>query len=236
MSKPIAWSWSRLSMFEQCPKRFWGNNVGKVFPKPNFEAAHFKKGKAVHKVLEDYLRDGTTIPFPVPEINGPEKFYVKLEFLMPLLDKMRKANTVLPELQVTFDIRMHEVSWFDKKAWCRVVLDALIIVGEFALVIDWKTGKVKQHSDQLKLFAGAVLSKYKKVNRVLTAYVWCEHENTSPTYAEYSRKDMEAIWQDFGDRQELIQMCNESGNWPAKPNHLCGWCEAREDQCEHKST
>lgn len=234
MSKLIAWSWSRLDTFEQCPKKFYGSNISKEFPKPNFEATHFRKGKAVHKVLEDYLRDGTPLPYPVPALTGSEQFFVDLKFLMPLLDTMRRAEKVLPELQVTFDVKMNQISWFDKQAWCRVIFDALIIVGDFAVVIDWKTGKVKEYTDQLKLFAGAVFTKYPNVKRILTAYVWCEHPTAPPTYAEYTRDQQRSIWEEFGDRQNLIQMANESGNWPAKQNMFCKWCDARPDQCEFK--
>jgi hypothetical protein len=232
MTKILAWSWSRLDMFEQCPRKFYGTNISKEFPKPNFEAPHFAKGKAVHKVLENYLIDGKPMPYPIPYKD--QAFFVKLDFLLPMLDMMRKAKVVAPELQITYNVRMQEVSWFDKKAWCRVIIDALIIQGDTAFAIDWKTGKVKQHSDQLKLFAGAIFTKYPGVKRVLTAYVWAEHPAAKPTIAEYSRDQMADIWQEFGDRQEMIQMANESGNWPAKPNNFCKWCDARPDQCEHK--
>ena len=234
MPNIIAWSWSRLETFEQCPKRMHGKDVAKIFPKPSFEAPHFKKGKAVHKALEDYLAKGTPLPYPVPEINGPEKFFVRLDYLQNLLDKMRKGQLVNVEKQICYDIRMKEVSWFSKEAWCRVIIDAMVLHGDYALLIDWKTGKVKKGTDQLKLFAGAVMKKFPYINRVTTAYVWCEHKDAKPAIQHYTRNDLEDIWQDFGDRQELIQLANESGNWPAKPNAFCKWCEARADQCEHK--
>lgn len=233
MAKTIAWSWTRLDCFEQCPRKFQGSYVTKDFPQPDFDAPHFAKGKAVHDTLENYLNDGTAITNPI-KYKGDE-FRVDLEFLMPVLNKMRAAKEKHIELQVCFDQELNEISWFDKRAWCRVIFDALIIVGDFALIIDWKTGKVKQYSDQLKLFAGAVFSSYPQVNRVLSAYVWCEHPTQKPVYAEYTRvKDAESIWLEFGDRAELIQMANESGNWPAKKNMFCKWCDALPSQCEFK--
>ena len=197
---------------------------------------HFKTGCAlnstVYKVMDDRgkgyysLQDGPSVM---------QRFIFDFRFLQHFCDTINKATQVLPELQVTFNARMNEVSWFDKKAWCRVIFDLLIIVGDFALIIDWKTGKVKPYSDQLKLFAGAVMTKYPQVKRVLSAYVWLEHPTQAPVWAEYTRKDQEAIWMEFGDRAELIQLANESGNWPAKKNMFCGWCDASESQCEHKN-
>lgn len=238
MPKQIAWSWTRLDTFELCPRKFQGSYVLKDFPKPDFDAPHFAKGKGVHEALENYLKDGTPITNPIvytDQKGNVTEITINLDFLKPLLDKMRSAKDKHIEIQVCYDQELNEISWFDKRAWCRVIFDALIIVGDRAFVIDWKTGKVKRYSDQLKLFAGAVFSSYPQVNRVLSAYVWCEHPNQKPIYAEYTRvKDAEAIWDEFGDRAELIQMANESGNWPAKKNMFCNWCDALPSQCEHK--
>lgn len=247
--KQISWSWSRLDCFEQCPRKFQGTYITKDFPKPDFEAAHFAKGKAAHFLMEEHFKTGCDLKQTVYKYMddrgkmhytihaGPsviQQFNFDFRFLDKFCATINKATQVIPEMQVTFGVRMNELSWFDKKAWCRVIFDLLIIVGDFALVIDWKSGKVKPYSDQLKLFAGAVMTKYPQVKQVLTAYVWLEHPNQAPVWAEYSTLDHEAIWMEFGDRAELIQLANESGNWPAKKNMFCGWCDALPSQCEFK--
>lgn len=232
MTNTIAWSWTRLDKFEQCPRNFQGSYITKEFPKPDFDAPHFKKGKAIHKVLEEYMRDGVVIPYPI-KYKG-ETYHVKLDFLMPLLNAMHEGDLKLVEESVCFNEKLEKVDWFNKKAWCRVIFDCVVIIGDFALVIDWKSGKVKKHSDQLKLFATAIMQLYPNVNRVLTAYVWCEHQYDKPTWAEYTRVNLDNMWNEFGDRAELIQMANESGNWPAKKNMFCKWCDALPNQCEFK--
>jgi hypothetical protein len=238
MAKQIAWSWTRLETFEQCPRKFQGSYITKDFPQPDFDAPHFLKGRAVHEVLEHYIADGTPITTPIlhkDKKGQVHEFKVDLLFLMPLLDKLRSAQGTEVELQVCYDQELNEISWFDKRAWCRVIFDLIVVVGDFCLILDWKTGKVKQYSDQLKLFAGAAFTKYPNVNRVLSAYVWCEHPTQKPVWAEYTRaKDAYSIWEEFGDRAELIQMANESGNWPAKKNMFCKWCDALPSQCEFK--
>ncbi len=234
MSKHIAWSWSRLSDFEQCPRMFQGKYITKEF-KGDYTAPHFKKGRAAHKLMEDHFKEGGPLK---GHVNG---FDFDFTFLEKFSDMVNRATQVLPELQVTFDVCMNEVAWFDKqnaanrKAWVRGAFDLLVIIGDFALVIDWKTGKIKKYSDQLKLFAGLVMTKYPHSQRVMTAYVWLEHPSVKPVWAEYTDKDREDIWQEFGDRAELIQMANESGNWPPKKNIFCGWCDATEAQCEFKT-
>ena len=232
MSKILAWSWSRLNDFETCPKMFWGKYIQKCFPKPDFAAEHFVKGRAVHKALEDYMKNGVVIPYPI--IKDEYKFYVDLKFLLPLLNKMHEAPTKLVEEKLCFDMRMNKVGWWDKNAWVRVIMDLIVVVDDFALIIDYKTGKVKQYSDQLKLCAGTAFEIFPQVNRVLSAYLWTEHPHQKPTYAEYTRADNDDIWHSFGGRAELIQMANESGNWPAKKNLFCKWCDALPSQCDFK--
>ena len=238
-----------MDVFEQCPRKFQGTYVTKEFPKPDFEAPHFAKGKAAHFLMENHFKTGSPLKGVVSKVkgtNGKSHFALdhnkpcdqSFEFDFQFLDKfcatINKATQIIPEMQVTFGVRMNELSWFDKKAWCRVIFDLLIIVGDFALVLDWKTGKIKPYSDQLKLFAGAVMTKYPQVKRVLTAYIWLDHPTQAPVWAEYTKKDHEDIWMEFGDRAELIQLANESGNWPAKKNMFCGWCDALPNQCEYK--
>ncbi len=232
MSKTIAWSWTRLDTFEQCPRKFQGSYITKEFPKPDFDAEHFRKGRAIHKVLENYMLNGEAIPCPI--VSGSDTWNIDLRFLHQLLNTMHEADSKHIEQKVCFDIKLNKVDWYSKKAWCRVIMDAMVIVGDYALIIDWKSGKVNRYSDQLKLFAAAAFQMFPEVNRVLTAYVWCEHPNDKPVWAEYSRDKKDFLWEEFADRAELIQMANESGNWPAKKNRFCGWCDATESMCEFK--
>ena len=246
----VAFSWSRLDMFELCPKKFQLSCITKEMV-TYFEAPHFAKGKAAHFLMEEHFKTGCDLKNTVYKVMGDngkgfysikpgssiiQSFEFDFRFLQRLCDTSNKATQILPELQVAFNVRMNEVSWFDKKAWVRVIFDLLIIVDDFALVLDWKTGKVKQYSDQLKLFAGAVMTKYPQVKRVLTAYIWLDHPTQAPVWKEFTKSDHEAIWLEFGDRAELIQLANESGNWPAKKNMFCNWCDALPSQCDFKST
>lgn len=245
---PIAFSWSRLECYEQCPRKFQLQNITKEM-KTDFEAPHFAKGKMAHFLMEEHFKTGCDLKQTVYKVmgdNGKNFYSLKpgpsivqsLDFDFRFLEKfcatMNKATQVLPEIQITFNSRMHEVSWFDKKAWCRIIIDLLVIVGDFAIAIDYKTGKVKPYSDQLKLFSGGIMSKYPQVKRVLSAYIWLDHPNQAPVWKEFTRKDLEDIWLEFGDRAELIQLSNESSNWPAKKNMFCKWCDASESQCEYK--
>ncbi len=220
MPKPIAWSYTRLNTFEQCPRKFQGMYVTKDFPKENFNSPHLQRGKDVHKELEDACATGAPL-------------HPSRAWMQPIIDAVRRNSMVLVEKQVCFNANKKMISWFDKNAWCRMIFDLIATDDEQLIIsIDWKTGKVRAESkDQLKLFTAGVFEKFPNAQRVLTAYVWADHPTAPMTYVEYSRKQLESIWEEFGDRAELIQLANESGNWLEKESHLCMFCPAEIGQC-----
>ncbi len=220
--KPVAWSFSRLNDFEQCPRKFQGKYILKDFPKENFDSPHLIRGKEVHKELENAVVKGTPL-------------HPSREFLAPIVTALRGSKVVEAELQVCFDANRKSRSWFDKNAWCRMVFDVIASDDErYVISLDWKTGKVRRESkDQLKLFTAGIFERYPKAQKVLTAYIWVDHPTEAPAWVEYTRDQNESIWQEFGDRAELIQLANESGNWPEKPSYLCMFCPANIGQCSN---
>jgi len=255
MSKIQAWSWSRLDDFEKCPLSYYKKYVLKEFPKFDATPYHLTRGKVIHKVCEGYLKTGN-LGLLKPETNkwliysGPDVGYQgksmlkhPLDFIVPLMDIMRKHTSLDVEGEVAFDADLNKVSWFDSenkhcgKVWVRVIWDALCVsINGTLIIIDWKTGKIRTKGDQLRLFAGAGMAMHPEVERVLTAYIWLDHPTARPLLGEYTREyDFENIWQEFGDRAELIQLCVESGNWEAKPcSFNCTYCPALTTQCVHK--
>ncbi len=235
MGKAIALSWTRLEAFEQCPRKFQGSYITKEFPKPDFDAEHFRKGRAVHKVIENRIKYGTPIPYPVTDDKGGE-WYVDLTHLDKFLSVVDKAtdDEKHVERNIALDAQNRVVDWFNRGTAWRCAFDLCVVINETAIIIDWKTGKVKQASDQLKLFAAFAFTVFPEVQRVVTAYIWCENQEAKPTIQTYDRAQHENLWLEFGDRGELIQMANESGNWPAKKNPFCKWCDALPSQCEFK--
>ena len=74
MSKKPAWSYSSITLFDQCPKKYYHLRVVKDIKEPESEAMLY--GTAVHEAAENYMRDGT----PIPE---------KFAFMEPYLVKLK---------------------------------------------------------------------------------------------------------------------------------------------------
>ena len=252
MAKPIPWSYSRLNDFEKCPRMFQGKHVTKEFPAGDFEVYHLKRGSIIHETLQKYLETGNRavlIPEMNPDLiyttanpehmkyNGKSVLKHPLEFLLPILDKLRASEGLDIENQKAFNTKFEEVSWFSNKlAWFRIIMDVKAFSDPTTLVIiDWKSGKPFGEIDQLKMAAGVGMKMHPEVTKVLVAYIFVDHPDRQPLMAEYTRADLDGIWQEFGDRAEMIQLALESGQWEPKPSKFnCTYCPALPQHCQYK--
>ncbi len=55
-----AWSYSSLSLFQQCPKKYYHLRVANDFREP--ETEHLTYGKLVHEAAEFYIKNDVPIP------------------------------------------------------------------------------------------------------------------------------------------------------------------------------
>ena len=218
----IAWSYSRLTDFEQCPKMFYGKHISKEFYVDASSPALIR-GRSIHKLLEKIMKMGSK------EMTGD------MAYLAPFIDKLRKGEVVYIEKKIAFNRNGKVIDWFNKKVWLRVIFDVAVINGTTAFIIDWKTGKVRdKNRDQLALFAVATFMAYLNIEDVITAYIWVDHPKAKASVNVFQRSDAARLMEMFAERSELIQLANESGQWKAKPGNLCCFCPARSDQCEHR--
>jgi len=220
MSK-IAWSWSRLELFEQCPKQFYHLNILKdVKRKPN---QWTERGKFVHNALENSLKYKSNLP--------PD-----LRHVQPIIDKMHKVQTagakLFSELQLAITEELKPTDWYAKNVWARCIMDVVLEQGDVLHIDDWKTGKVKPPTDQLALNALFGFIFWPDVTTVKTHYVWVDH--CQITGQTFHRNQFDSLLRNFGDRAELIQITSESGNWEARKNAFCRYCPLSASQCQFK--
>lgn len=219
----LAWSWSRLSKFEQCPKLFQGLFITKEIQMDS-DATPLVKGREAHEALEHVMK---------ALIIGNEPTYPDhLTHVEPLHRKLISAsniNNIYVEQQIAFDEQMQQVGWYNTypPVWLRVIYDLVAIdkAAKHAMIIDYKTGKkahVEYGRSQLALFAMTAFAIYPHVDTVSTCYLWLNHK--LKTAEVYTRAQYDNLMQEFGGRSELIQMAAASGNWEPKQNRQCRWC------------
>ena len=218
MSNVMPLSFSRLSTFEQCPAQFDYLYVSKRVQSTTNEAADY--GDRVHKVLEAYGR-GTLDTGALTEEGSST-----LKQWGGVVDKITsRGGDKYFEHQMAVNRQLQPVDWFAKDVWIRSIADVLIVDGDTAYCLDYKTGKVKDNPTQLQLFAAMVMWHFPQVNTVKTSFVWLKFNEV--TNAKYERRFLDALWRALEPRFDKVQETIDLGVFDTKPSGLCPWCPAK---------
>lgn len=203
------WSYSALTAFETCPKRYYLTKVAKKITEPPTDATIW--GNKVHGCLEARLRNGT----PLPDYLKPYETLVKKI-------AAREGKCIVEE-RMTLDRNLRPTTWQAGNAWCRGIIDVGVVGSDRATLLDWKTGKRKPESDQLKLFAGFAFAHYPWINTVNTGFIWLKENKVDKE--TFTREQVGHIWTEFIPRVKRMELAYSENKWPAKPSGLCrSWC------------
>lgn len=216
MNKVPAWSYSGITLFDQCPKKYFHLRVAKDIKEPESEAMLY--GSAVHKAAEEYVRDGT----PVPE---------KFAFILPMLDKL-KSIPGQKHCEIKMGLkrvggRLLPCGFFDKDVWYRGIADLVIVNAEKgeARVIDYKTGKSAKYADtkQLALMAACVFAHFPNIRTVKAGLLFVVSGEF--VRAEYTSDKGFIIFSELDDLLVTRDAAYESGIFNPKRNFTCkAWC------------
>ncbi len=147
----IALSHSRLSVYQNCPRKFKLQYLDKAFPDDS-NNPNFVRGNRVHGQLENY----------VMWLNADQSFEkpamcTEAQNVIALINNVYESYTsVLPEQQLCLDKNWDKTGWFAKNAYLRAILDVIAFKPGKGLILDYKTGRVRdydQYGGQLHLNA-----------------------------------------------------------------------------------
>lgn len=208
--RPFAWSFSALDAFETCPKKYYHARIKKDFKEP--ENDNMKWGFRVHDAMANRIMHSSPLP------DGMQQWDKWAEWAKA----PAQPNTLLKcEQKLAITAQMQPCEYFDKRlpVWFRTVADVLKVRGNVARLIDWKTGKVKENSEQLALTAAALLVHYPQVEHVLCQFVWLAEDLKSEELV--SRKDLPFVWQRALPKITALKFATDTGDFPARPSGLC---------------
>jgi len=212
------WSYSSISLFQQCPRKYHRMRVVKDIVEP--PQLHLDYGKTVHKVAEDYIKDGTPIP--------PQYAFIK-----PRLDPFKEmAGEKLCEYEMGLTKQFEPCKFGDKEVWFRGIADLLVLNGDKASIVDWKTGKSSRYADkkQLELLSLLVFKHFPNIRSVRACLVFLVAEDLVP--ATFVSDDQPELWKRWIPEIERLEKSFESDVWNPVPNFTCrGWCAVKD--CEH---
>jgi len=203
-----SWSYSRYGTYEQCAFKAKMLYIER-FKEPSSPA--LDKGVAVHTEIERYLKLKDE---PLPQCAI--KLCADYEEL--------KAKKPYVELEVCFNKDWQPVDWFAKDAWVRIKIDALVKDNDYCLIIDHKTGRVRDsYEPQLELYALTGLLMFPNVNTVDTE-LWFVDAGRKLEGQRYTRDDLEMLKARWTDR--VTPMLTDTEFRPT-PNQYCSYCHFR---------
>lgn len=213
----VKWSYSSMSLFMQCPKKYYELRVLKSIAEPPSEQMRY--GLDVHKAAEEYIRDGTPIPEKYAYLNEP----------LDVLKKYKGDILCEKKLGVTRDLQPCEFDSPD--VWWRGIADLLVINGDTARIVDYKTGKSGYpDTKQLELLALAVFIHYPEVQSVKAGLLFVVH--TAFIKERYKRDSVAWRWAKWEEKTDQMEACYDNDVWNPKQNFTCkAWCPVT--SCAH---
>lgn len=214
----IAWSYSALTSYENCPRKYWATKIAKVVSDVN---QYNMAGDTDHTAIQHHLQKGLSLP---PLLAG----------LQPLMDKIRAApgeQYVEYPMCLKQDLGVTHFKDWDN-AWVRGAGDFIKVNGQHATYLDWKSGKVRTEvDDQIELTSLLLFAHFPAVQKVSGGLVYYNHGKISPHVVH--RGDAPRLWNGFISRVKLMEQSKIEDNWPVQPNPLCGWCPYK--ACPHNT-
>jgi hypothetical protein len=213
----VKWSYSSLNLFQQCPKKYYHLRVAKDAYDP--PSPQIRYGLEVHKAAEDYVRDGTPLP-------------PSLSYMQASLDKLREMpGEIMCEQRLGLTKDLEPCKFGAPQAWWRGIADLLVVDGDTAKVLDYKTGK-SQYADtkQLELLSLAVFKHYPQVQRIKAALLFVVH--SALVKAEYAREESETRWTKWLEETARLEAAYKNNVWNPQQNFTCrAWCPVL--NCKH---
>jgi len=213
----IAWSYSSISTFKQCPKKYYHLKVLKDVKDTGSEAMVY--GQDVHKAAEEFVKSDV----PIPE---------KFKYMQPIVESLGKIEGDKHcEVKLGLKQDYAPCGFFDSGVWWRGIADLIIVNGERAYSVDYKTGKNAKYADtkQLDLVAGAIFSHFPLVKKVKSALAFLVSGDFITK--EHRADEKEVYLKTFDKELEQLDGAMLSGVWNANSGPLCGWCPVT--SCAH---
>jgi CRISPR/Cas system-associated exonuclease Cas4 (RecB family) len=222
VTKPVAFSFSRLDSYETCPKKYWAISVGKTVRDEGNEHTHY--GEEVHKAFANYFK-GKPLP-------------LHLRHLEPALLPIRSAPGVkIIEQKLAINAEYEGCDWFAKDTYCRVISDLTILNGTKAVLFDWKTGKMKDDFLQLRLAGAVILLLAPEIESAQLVYYWTKNKkftrdkNDDGSLKLLTRDDIPKVFDSLAPRLQRYQDAHAREEFPARPSYICRYCPVL--TCQH---
>ena len=218
----LAWSYSSLKTFDQCPKKYYHLRVVKDVKDEDSTATIY--GKELHSAAENFIKSNTPIP-------------PKFSFITPTLEALARIDGEKHcEIKLGVakrDGKFTPCDFFAKDVWWRGIADLLIINEEKqqAWLVDYKTSKNAKYADtkQLDLLAGAVFTHFPKVVNIKSALLFVVSNEIVKKEHEYIMRS--SYLNCMEPELTRLEGAMKNNVWNPNAGPLCKFCPVTE--CAH---
>lgn len=214
----ITFSPSNLSQYRLCPYKFWAQKTGLIKWKDSPQKA---RGTAVHASLEQAVKGGIETVKDWP--SGLDVAYV--QDTVRTVRGLAETTTIYTEHEMAIDHSFKKSGWWDEETLLRAKADLLCVVPEqFALIGDWKTGKIYPDMDfQLRVESILVHALY-KVKAISWMLFYVDQGQTKKGVVDFSN-GLSEVQDILNLMKECRKASSQGGYFPQKKNQFCRWCE-----------
>lgn len=207
----LPWSYSRLSIYEKCPRQFAFRYIEKVKVERT-TSPQMERGTAMHNNIEQYLLGETKALMPEVEDHR--------EVFKELIEK--KAT---PELKIGLTRDWRPSEFDDPNAYVRGVLDTVFHVEQGASSLEWKSGKeYDDHADQRWLYLLFLRALHPEATTltVKTVYLDLNKNKSLVMVLPDDADEIDNVRQDFTNRMRTGEIDTD---YAARPGYYCSWCQ-----------
>jgi len=206
------WSYSALKEYENCPKKYYEIRVAQNYTVIPSEQMIY--GTEVHKALEDYVKDGKELA-----LN-----YLRFK---PAADALIDIpGEKYPEYEMALFRDKTPCDFADSNRWVRGIVDLLIVDGDYAFIVDYKTGSSKYPDPkQLRLMSLMTFAHFPNVNKIKAGLLFVMHG--SFVTEEYTREELDKSWAKFNGPLGRLDNSYDNNVWPPNPTPLCKYCPVK---------
>lgn len=189
-----------LKTWDNCPRLYKAKYVDKIVPYvPNAAA---ERGVAIHEKLEHAVETGQ----PPADVWTPDG----------LIPTLHKAKAVV-ETAVALTENLTPTGFDSNDAWLRGKIDVLVMGPHKALVIDWKTGKVRPDKIQADMYTGMIHAIQDNMDmEVDFRLVYVDQKQVVPLTRDNGALDRTI--------KRAVQVENDKDYLP-QPGWLCRYCD-----------
>ena len=223
--KPFSWSFSAMSLFNQCAQRYALQHVDRV-PYNRVENQYAERGIQVHSFAEDYVNGKT------------EVLAADLQKFKPMFNAARrefKKGLACVEQEWGFDRNWEPIDF--KQGWVRMLADLVVFKRDKTrtVIVDYKTGKrwgnELKHGEQGMLYVASAAVRSPETKH-FDFELWYLDLNDLVGYS-YTRDDAMDFKRDFSDRAATMEARVLDKDFPPTPSvKNCKYCPfARTEHC-----